>query len=83
LEDWALIRRLAAEEVPSAAIARRLGISRTTVVGALALDVAPRYERRPTESSFVVFEARVRSLLAEFPEMPATVIASGSAGRGR
>jgi transposase len=75
LEDWALIRRLAAEGVPNAAIARRLGISRTTVVRALALDVAPRYERRPTESSFVVFEPRVRSLLTEFPEMPATVIA--------
>jgi len=75
LEDWALIRRLAAEEVPHAAIARRLGISRTTVLKALASDVPPRYERRPTETSFVVLEPRVRSLLAEFPDMPATVIA--------
>lgn len=75
LEDWALIRRLAAEEVPHAAIARRLGISRTTVLKALASDVPPKYERRPTETSFVVLEPRVRSLLAEFPDMPATVIA--------
>ncbi len=75
MEDWALIRRLAAEEVPHAAIARRLGISRTTVLKALASDVPPRYERRPTETSFVVLEPRVRSLLAEFPDMPATVIA--------
>jgi len=75
LEDWALIRRLAAEEVPHAAIARRLGISRTTVVKALASEVPPRYVRRPTETSFVVLEPRVRSLLAEFPDMPATVIA--------
>jgi transposase len=75
LEDWALIRRLAAEEVPHAAIARRLGISRTTVLKALASEVPPRYVRRPTETSFVVLEPRVRALLAEFPDMPATVIA--------
>ena len=75
MEDWALIRRLAAEEVPHAAIARRLGISRTTVLKALASDVPPKYERRPTDTSFVVLEPRVRSLLAEFPDMPATVIA--------
>ena len=75
MEDWALIRRLAAEEVPHAAIARRLGISRTTVVKALASEVPPRYVRRPMETSFVVLEPRVRSLLAEFPDMPATVIA--------
>lgn len=75
MEDWALIRRLAAEGVPKAVIARRLGISRTTVVKAVASDAPPRYERTPTESSFVVFEARVRALLEREPEMPATVIA--------
>ena len=75
MEDWALIRRLAAEEVPNAAIARRLGISRTTVVKALASDGPPRYVRTPTETSFVAFEPRVRALLAEFPDLPATVIA--------
>ena len=32
LEDWALIRRLAAEGVAKAQIAARLGISRTTLV---------------------------------------------------
>ena len=36
MEDWALIRRLAAEGVPKAAIARRLGISRNTVGKAVA-----------------------------------------------
>lgn len=75
MEDWALIRRLAAEEVPHAAIARRLGISRTTVVRAVASDGPPRYVRTPAETSFVAFEPRVRALLAEFPELPATVIA--------
>ena len=75
MEDWALIRRLAAEEVPHAAIARRLGISRTTVVKAVASDGPPKYVRTPTGTSFVVFEARVRALLAEHPDLPASVIA--------
>jgi len=38
LEDWALIRRLAAEGVPKARIAERLGISRTTVTKAVNSD---------------------------------------------
>ena len=75
MEDWALIRRLAAEGVPKARIATRLGISRTTVVKAVASDAPPRYVRTPVETSFVVFEARVRALLADEPEMPATVLA--------
>ncbi len=36
MEDWALIRRLAAEGVPNARIAVRLGISRNTVAEAIA-----------------------------------------------
>jgi len=75
LEDWALIRRLSAEGVPKAQIAVRLGISRTTVVKAVASDAPPKYERKPGPTSFSPFELRVRELLAEFPEMPATVIA--------
>lgn len=70
-----MIRRLAAEGVPKAAIARRLGISRTTVVKAVGSDCPPRYERMPVATSFVVFEPRVRALLEVEPEMPATVIA--------
>ena len=70
-----MIRRLAAEGVPKAKIAVRLGISRTTVVKAVGSDSPPTYVRTPTETSFVVFEARVRQLLAEEPDMPATVIA--------
>jgi hypothetical protein len=75
LEDWALIRRLAAEGVPNARIAERLGISRTTVIKAVKSDSPPRYQRTPGPSSFVVFEPRVRALLKETPEMPATVLA--------
>jgi hypothetical protein len=75
LEDWALIRRLAAEGVPKARIAQRLGISRTTVIKAVNSDAPPRYERMPGSTSFTVFEARVRALLTEVPDMPVTVLA--------
>jgi hypothetical protein len=75
LEDWALIRRLAAEGVPNTRIAERLGISRTTVIKAVNSDVPPRYERKSGPTSFVVFEPRVRALLVATPDMPATVLA--------
>jgi transposase len=75
VEDWALVRRLAADGVAKAEIARKLGISRTTVLKAIASESPPRYERRPGPTSFTPFEARVRALLEETPEMPATVLA--------
>lgn len=75
MEDWALIRRLAAEGVLKAAIAKRLAVSRTTVYAALASDSPPRYERTPAATSFTPFEARVKELLRETPDMPATVLA--------
>ncbi len=75
MEDWALIRRLAAEGVPKARIAQRLGISRTTVIKAVNSEAPPAYERKPRATSFTVFEPGVRALLAETPEMPATVLA--------
>ncbi len=75
MEEWALFRGLAAEGEPHAAIARRLGISRTTVVKAVTSDAPPRYVRRSAPTSFVAFESRVRALLEEHPDLPATVIA--------
>lgn len=75
MEDWALIRRLAAEGVPKARIAQRLGISRTTVIKAVSSDSPPRYERSPGPTSFTAFEPRVRALLKQTPDMPATVLA--------
>ncbi len=75
MEDWALIRRLAAEGVPKARIAQRLGISRTTVIKAVSSDAPPRYERTPGPTSFTMFEPRVKELLAQTPDMPATVLA--------
>ena len=70
-----MIRRLAAEGVPKTQIAERLGISRTTVVKAVASTAPPKYERTPAATSFTPFEQRVRALLEEHPEMPATVLA--------
>jgi len=75
LEDWALIRRLAAEGVPKTRIAERLGISRTTVVKAVQSNSPPSYERRVATTSFTVFEVRVRALLEDDPDLPAVVIA--------
>ena len=76
MEDWALIRRLDREGVPKTRIAERLGISRNTVARAVNSTEPPRYERAPVEAtSFTPFESRVRELLAEVPDMPATVLA--------
>ena len=75
LEGWALIRRLAAEGAPKARIARRLGISRTTVIKGMKSAAPPRYERRSGRPSFTAFEPRVRALLGDTPDMPATVLA--------
>jgi len=52
-----------------------LGIGRSTVDRALALERAPKYERQAVATSFSPFEARVSAILSEYPEMPATVIA--------
>ena len=76
MEDWALIRRLAAEGVPKTQIAVRLGISRNTVARAVASVEPPTYERASVEAtSFTPFEERVRAMLTEFCEMPASVLA--------
>ena len=76
MEDWAEIRRLyRAEGVPIKEIVRRLGVARNTVRAALASDRAPRYERAARGSVADGFEPQIRAVLAEFPRMPAPVIA--------
>lgn len=76
MEDWAEIRRLhRSEKLGIKTIARRLGLARNTVRVALASDEPPKYERAPAGSKVDAFEPRIRSLLTEFPDMPATVIA--------
>jgi hypothetical protein len=73
VEDWALIRRLVADGVPRRQVAPQLGIGRATVDRAVASDRAPKYKPGPT--AFTPFEARVRAILSEHSQMPATVIA--------
>jgi len=75
VEDWAEIRRLhRAEGMAIRAIARRLGISRNTVKKALARHEPPRYVRVAAGSVVDAVEPQVRVLLAEFPDMPTSVI---------
>src|SRR5262249_30070570 len=88
VEDWALIRRLVADGAPQRQVARQLGIGRSAGprAGAAARAVAwvgPRkYERKRVVTSFSRCEPRVRELLAEFPEMPATVVAERAGWEG-
>ena len=75
MEDWAEIRRLhRAEGLAIRAIARRLGMSRNTVKKALASHEPPKYVRVPAGSVVDAVEPQIRALLAEFPEMPTSVI---------
>jgi transposase len=75
VEDWAEIRRLhRAEGLGIKAIARRLGVARNTVRKALASHQPPRYVRESKGSIVDAVEPRIRALLAEFPEMPTSVI---------
>lgn len=75
-EDWAEIRRLhKSEQMSIKAIVRKTGLARNTVRSALASDTPPKYERAPAGSLVDAFESRIRALLAEFPSIPATVIA--------
>jgi Helix-turn-helix domain of resolvase len=82
VEDWALIRRLVAAGVRRRQVARQLGIGRATVDRAVASDRPPKYERKPAPTAFTPFEARVRAILSEHPEMPATVIAERAGWSG-
>lgn len=76
VESWAEIRRLhRGEGLGIKAIARRLKVARNTVREALRSDEPPRYERESPGSAVDAVEWRIRELLAEFPSMPATVIA--------
>ena len=75
VEDWAEICRLhRAEGMAIRAIARRLEISRNAVKKAVTSHEPPRYVRAAAGSAVDGFEPQVRALLAEFPEMPTSVI---------
>lgn len=79
--DRAELRRLhRAEQMPIWAIARKVGISRTTVRRAVASDWTPKYVRVPKGPIVEAAEPKIRELLEVWPDMTATVVADGSTG---
>jgi transposase len=61
--------------MPIKAIVRKLGVGRNTVRRALAAEAPPQYQRPRRGSIVDAVEPQVRQLLAQWPTMPATVIA--------
>lgn len=76
MDVWAEIRRLhRSEQIPIKQIARDLGIGRNTVRRALRGEDPPDPHRGPRGSKIDPFVPQIRALLAEYPKMPASVIA--------
>jgi transposase len=83
VQDWAEIHRLYHREgVPKAVIARRLGMSRSTVIRLLELGEPPRYQRACSGSKLDRFKDEVARMLDEDPEVPATVVLEHLRRRG-
>jgi transposase len=75
VEDWAEVQRLFHREALSRkAIARRLGMSRTTVIRLLALNEPPQYARPKASSLVDPHRDEIRAMLAADPTVAATVI---------
>ena len=75
MEDWAEVQRLFHREgLTKRAIARRLGMSRTTVIRLLGSKEAPRYQRAPRGSLVDPFADEIAAMLDTEPDAPATVI---------
>lgn len=75
VEDWAEVRRLhEGAGLSQAAIARRLGMRRTTVARLLTLTEPPRSIRAPKGSILEPFTSAIAALLDVDPKAPATVI---------
>ncbi len=74
VQDWAEVHRLDREGVPKRLIARRLGMSHTTVHRLLGLAEPPRYERGRTSSMVDPFASEIAAMLDQDPKVPATVI---------
>jgi transposase len=76
VHDWAEVHRLHhVEGMGKAAIAAKLGMSRTTVHRLLGLSEPPRYQRRRAGSKLDPFCGAIAAMLREDPKVPATVIA--------
>lgn len=75
MEDWAEVQRLFHREgLTKTAIARRLAMSRTTVIRLLELSEPPRYVRRQQGSQLDPFADQIAAMLAADPTVAATVI---------
>jgi transposase len=74
VQDWAEVHRLDRQGVAKRTIARRLGMSPTTVHRLLGLAEPPRYERRRTTSLVDAFASEIAAMLGEDPKVPATVM---------
>lgn len=75
MEDWAEVQRLFHREgLTKTAIARRLQMSRTTVIRLLALREPPRYVRTSRGSQLDPFAAEIVAMLDADPAVAATVI---------
>jgi transposase len=76
VDEWAEVRRLHfGEHLGVKTIARRLGLARNTVRSAIRSTAPPKYERQSRGSAVDEYERRIRQLLTEHPQMPASVIA--------
>jgi transposase len=75
VHDWAEVRRLhEREHLSKSAIARRLGMSRPTVIRLLELPEPPRYDRRSAGSKLDRYKDAIAAMLDADDEVPATVI---------
>jgi transposase len=75
VQDWAEVHRLfERERLSKSAIARRLGMSRPTVIRLLGLQEPPRYRREPAGSKLDAHKQAVAAMLDADPEVAATVI---------
>jgi len=75
VHDWAEVHRLfERERLSKSAIAKRLGMSRPTVIRLPGLDEPPRYQRESAGSRLDAYKHAIAAMLDADPEVAATVI---------
>ena len=82
MEQWAEIRNLHEQGLATAAIARRLGISRNTIAKYLDHPGPPSYKPRPSGAQLGPYQEYLRSRLTEFPELGTTILLEEIRRRG-